>query len=128
MGTIKEYIKIPQGFAIANNNSQRGLDKFGYGITIQNDYFVDVNVINTHPDLFPSLEPLEFINIDSDDILMYDEYGNIITPNYVNANSKTRASFTVPEHTLEVDNSSSKKWYQKLWDKLVNTIKNIFKK
>ena len=127
MGTVKTYIKIPQGFAEANDKAQRGLDKFAYGETIHGDYFVDVNTLNTHADLFPSLEPLEYIEIDYDDVLMYDEDGNITTPNYVPPRGRSMFNFGKSEETTTnpVKDKTKLPWWKRVSNWVIKQFKNV---
>ncbi len=60
-------ILITKQFALANKDNIVGKDKFGYGVTINGDYFCDKNSVNTHPKLFEGVE-IVYIEVTNDDL------------------------------------------------------------
>lgn len=60
-------ILITKQFALANKDNIVGKDKFGYGVTINGDYFCDKNTVNTHPELFKDVE-IVYIDVNIDDL------------------------------------------------------------
>lgn len=128
MSNIRKYIKISDAVATENYGVKNGVEAFEYGLTVYGEFFTDVNTLATHPELF---DVVEYIDIDYDDIIMYDEDGNIISKNYREPTRRMAPSI-FPSKTKEVveDNIGrvftpmKYKWYMKLW----KWIKKIFKK
>lgn len=63
------YIKVSKTFAESNQGAVVERDRFNYGKTLAGDYFVDVNTLKTHPELFEGSE-VEYIDLERDDIEM----------------------------------------------------------
>ena len=133
MGLVQKYIKIPVDVATDNYGNTNGVDTFNYGLTIYGDFFVDVNTINTHPDIVDLIGEIEYIDIDYDDIIMYDENGEIITKNYKKP-SRFRIPIITPSKKEIVDNENRSfipnnkySWLMMLWIKIKKIITNLIK-
>lgn len=134
MGLVQKYIKIPADIATANYGSVNGVDSFNYGLTIYGDFFVDMNTINTHPEVLEAIGELEYIDVDYDDIIMYDENGEIITKNYKKPSLFSMPIINPPKEEV-VDNEQRSfipkhkhSWLKRVWLKIKKIITNLIKR
>ena len=134
MGLVQKYIKIPADIATENYGSINGVDSFNYGLTIHGEFFVDANTINTHPEIIDAIGKIEYIEVDYDDIIMYDENGEIITKNYKKPSYGRIPVITSPKPEV-VDNEDRRfvpmnrpNIFVRLWRLFKRFISKIFNK
>lgn len=126
MGHTRNYIKVSKEFVEKYNKIKEGKDIVNCGETIQGDYFVDINTLNTHPNLFKGAS-VEYLAVDYDDILMYDEEGNIITPNYVAPKRSFFKRIFSKERQGPISSKNNYSSNNSIFNKLWRFVKNLFK-
>lgn len=115
-----KYIKLTNGFCESNAHKKNGCNKFGYGVTINGDYFCDINELNIHPELF-DVNNLEYIEVTQEDIYQptLEEIDGVQPSKMALHSPSNTKTIVVDGKTIVV----KLPWYIRL----INWFKNLFK-